>query len=110
MPDDRTSSGLAAEPSPGAGGTEATLRRSDEQVSIEWRGERLLMHIPSCTYVRLGATSARIWDLLERPRTVSQLCAALIAEHGVDRKRCVADVLELAHDLKRRGLLIIDPL
>ncbi len=108
MPDQRATSERSAETSPALAGGEVILRRSDEQVSIDWRGERLLMHIPSCTYCTLSATGARIWALLERSLSASQLCAELMADFGVDRERCVVEVLALARDLERRGLLTID--
>ena len=68
-------------------------------------GELVALHIENGTYYSFNETAARIWALLDHPKSVSELCAALAAEFEIDAQACAPEVLLLLRDLERDGLV-----
>ena len=53
----------------------------------------------------LETIARRIWQLLDRPRAVEDLCAVLMGQYDIDRGRCERDVLEFVIELNIEGLI-----
>jgi hypothetical protein len=51
--------------------------------------------------------AGQIWQLLDCPRTVADLCAELADRYDVSRETCESDVLEFVEELNREGLIEI---
>ena len=56
-------------------------------------------------YFGLNAVGTYIWEMLERPRSVPELCAAVCAEFDVDAATCDADVPAFLRRLIDNGIL-----
>jgi hypothetical protein len=56
-------------------------------------------------YFGVDAVGHRIWDLLERPQSVAELCRALQLEFDVPAETCQSDVLAFLRNLDRAELL-----
>jgi|HubBroStandDraft_1064217.scaffolds.fasta_scaffold63274_4 hypothetical protein len=84
----------------------STLTRSREVLyePIDAK-DGVMMSIADGKFYDANSVAGRIWQLLETPRTVADLCAALQAEFKVDASVCETEVLTFASDLVRRGLL-----
>ena len=67
--------------------------------------EAVMMSVVADRYYGLNAVAARIWELLERPMTIAQLCAQICEEFEVDAHTCEADVLKFAGDLVDNGIV-----
>ena len=52
---------------------------------------------------------ARIWELIEQPRSVDELCAELVREFEVADDVCRADVDALLNDLAAQGAVALTP-
>ncbi len=61
--------------------------------------ETLMMSVKAGRYYGLDAVASRIWELLETPKTVAQLCAQICQEFEIDAQTCEADVLKFTGDL-----------
>lgn len=69
-------------------------------------GDELVMLDPEAgRYFGLDPVGRRIWELLERPTTVSALCSALMTDFAVDAETCQGDVLRLLEQLAAAELL-----
>ena len=70
-------------------------------------GERELavMSIEQGAYYGLNEVATRIWQLVDRPRTVASVCAALQDEYEIDRASCERDVLACLATLQAEGLV-----
>ena len=68
-------------------------------------GDLVALHIENGTYYSFNETAARIWALLDCPKSVAELCAALAAEYEIDAQACAGDVLLLLRDLEKDGLV-----
>ena len=56
-------------------------------------------------YYGLNEVAASIWELLERPSTVAEICGNLTAEYHVDPDACREQVSEFVKELADAGLV-----
>ena len=81
-------------------GRDTTLNRNDELLHASVGAEEcVMMSIEAGRYYGLNAVGSRIWDLLESPRTVGQLCKQICEEFEVDEQTCEAAVVTFVDDL-----------
>ena len=69
--------------------------------------EVVLLSVARAKYYGLNGPAARIWELLETPRTVAAICEALIAEFDVEPAECERETRELIAEMKVEGLVLI---
>ena len=65
--------------------------------------EIVMMNVDMNSYYALNPVASRIWQLLETPRTIGQLCARIRDEFEVEPDHCEADVREFANQLLANG-------
>lgn len=65
------------------------------------------LHIDSGSFYGFNPTAARVWELIEEPRPLSDLCIALTAEFDVDAITCEADLRLLLADMAKDGLITL---
>jgi len=85
----------------------AILQASANLVSSEVDGEAIILNFSDGTYYGLNAVGARIWGLIQEPRSFSAIRAAILEEFNVDEARCTADLKSILQDLTTRGLVEI---
>ena len=56
-----------------------------------------------------NAPAARIWALIEQPRSLAAICAALVEEFEVAPATCRADTLAVLRQLEADGLVTLMP-
>jgi hypothetical protein len=83
---------------------ETTVRQHPDQIAAEADGEVLMMHVESGHYFGLNEVASFIWNQLDHPRTIAELCTATQAEFVVDEDRCVADALAFLQGMVEDGL------
>jgi hypothetical protein len=67
--------------------------------------EAVMMSVEAGRYYGLNAVGSRIWELLETPKTVAQLCAQISEEFEVDAQSCEADVVKFTEHLIDNGIV-----
>lgn len=75
------------------------LHRRTEPLTAEVDGETVMFHPGNGTYFALGSVGSRVWELLEEPRSVPDLCDQLRTEFEVDEETCRRDVVEFVDQL-----------
>jgi PqqD family protein of HPr-rel-A system len=78
---------------------------SKDNVSCSLGDEAAILHMRSGTYYGLDPVGARVWSLLEKPRTVEELRAALLEEYEVEPQKVESDLLALLEKLLTEGLI-----
>jgi Coenzyme PQQ synthesis protein D (PqqD) len=63
-----------------------------EQVSCDLAGEAAILNLQTGVYYGLDPVGARIWNLIQQPRTVSDVLQVFLKEYEVDSERCERDV------------------
>ncbi len=76
-----------------------TVIRAEDVLATDIDGEVVMMSIRHGTYSGLDLIGSEIWELMDRPRTVSEICDIMTERYDVERGRCEADVLAYLDDL-----------
>jgi len=76
-----------------------------DQVSCALGDEAAILNLKNTVYYGLNPVGARVWDLLQQPKTIAQLRDALVDEFNVDAERCEGDLLELLEKMRSEGLI-----
>jgi len=81
-------------------GLDTTLsRNSDILHAPVGTEEAVMMSVAAGKYFGVNAVGARMWELLETPKTISQLCTQICAEFEVDAPTCEASILKFTDEL-----------
>jgi len=75
------------------------------QVSTELDGEAAILHLESGIYFGLNEVGARVWQLVQQPRTVAEVRAAVLAEYEVTPEQWAGDLQTLLADLLAHKLI-----
>ncbi len=80
---------------------------SQQQVSCDFSGEAAILNLKNGVYYGLDPIGARIWNLIQEPRTLAELRHILIAEYDVDAARLESDIRDLLERLAENELVEI---
>ncbi len=78
---------------------------SPHQVSCPLGEESAILSLSSTIYYGLNPVATRIWNLLQKPRSVRELRDTLVKEYDVEVDRCERDLLELLETMSAEGLI-----
>ena len=87
---------------------EPVVRRCGELLQTEVDGEMIALDVEQGLCFGLNRTATRIWELIEEPKTPSQICIALVEEFEVAPEGCRAEVLALLASLREHRLVAFD--
>ena len=77
---------------------------SGDAVACEFGDGLALLHLKSNIYYSLNGVGAYIWELIQEPRSLVDIRAAVLTRYDVDAERCKADVEGLLKGLTEAGL------
>jgi PqqD family protein of HPr-rel-A system len=81
------------------------VARSGSPLTAEVEGQTVMFDPAKGKYFALAGVGGRIWELLEQPRSVADVCDSVSAEFKIDPSDCHADVLAFLDDLREAGLV-----
>jgi hypothetical protein len=81
------------------------VRALAEDLSSDLGGETVILDMSAGVYYGLDGVGTRIWQLIQAPRAVSDICGQLLDEYEVDAERCERAVLTLLGELAKAGLI-----
>jgi hypothetical protein len=81
------------------------LVASKDQVSCELGEEAAILGMKNSVYYGLNPVGARVWRLLQRPRSVAEICEAIVSEYDVTAERCEGDLIPLLQQMLQEGLV-----
>jgi len=84
---------------------ESRLVVSKDQVSCDLAGEAAILNLKNGVYYGLDPVGARIWNLIQEPRSFAELRSTLLSEYEVDSPRLDSDIRELIGKLSEQGLV-----
>jgi PqqD family protein of HPr-rel-A system len=85
--------------------TEHRLVRSEQTLAAVVDDDTVMFSPEQGVYFGLDPVGGRVWELLERPHTLDELCAILRDEYDVDAETCRTDVAALIAELREAGLV-----
>lgn len=80
--------------------------KNNQTISGRLQDELVMMDLERGKYFSLNPVASRIWDLLENPLTLDELCSLLMEEYEVDAEQCRTDVEEVLTEMVRLGLVL----
>ena len=81
------------------------IRVAKDQISCNLVGEAAILNIKSGVFYGLDSVGARVWELVQQPRSVSEVRETLLKEYDVEPQRCETDLLALLERLQAEGLI-----
>jgi len=85
----------------------ALVSAADDVLATTFEDEVVLLNLADGVYYGLDGVGARIWTLIQRPASLSQISEALRQEYQVERAQCEADLRALIAELEARGLVVV---
>ncbi|MEO1429122.1 MAG: PqqD family peptide modification chaperone [Cyanobacteria bacterium J06632_19] len=83
----------------------STVVTVSDQVSSDLGGEAVILNMKTGVYHGLNEVGAKIWDLMEQPKTVKEIHNLLVEEYEVEPEVCKNDLLSLLKNLQAVGLI-----
>jgi len=83
------------------------FRKAARQVSCQIDDEVAILNLDRSLYFGLEGVGVQIWEALEKPRSVGELCDGLLEAFDVSRAQCEEDVIQLVSSLREEGLIEI---
>lgn len=84
--------------------TNSVVVRDSEPIFTTIDNEVVMMSPRQQAYFGLGTVGSEIWNAIEKPRRVSDICVVLQQEFEVNPDVCRREVLAFINDLLERGL------
>jgi len=69
--------------------------------------EVVLLHMKSGEYYGLNSVGATIWDLIQEPKTVTQIRDVIVVKFNVEPHECDSDLEVFLREMHDKGLLEI---
>ena len=88
-------------------GMDSVVARNEDIFAGQIDDELVMVSIESGNYFVLNLTARRIWDLLESPLSISEICDKLMEEYEIDPQNCQAEVLQFAEKLLSKHIITL---
>lgn len=78
-----------------------------EQVSCPLGEESAVLNLKNTVYYGLNPVGARVWTMIQTPKSVAELRDALLEEYDVEAQRCERDLFDLLEKMRGEGLISV---
>lgn len=83
----------------------ATIVASQQQISCSLADESVILNLEDGVYYGLNSVASRVWDLVQEPRTLSEVRDRLLSEYEIEEASCTRDLVELVRQLHQWKLV-----
>ncbi len=84
---------------------DSKVARLPDLIFTEVDNDLVILSIANSKYYGAESVGRRIWQLIEQPITVTEICDALLNEFDTDRASCERDVLTFLDQLLTEKLI-----
>ena len=81
---------------------------SKEHTSCDFDGETVMLDARSGKYFGLNEVATMVWDLVQQPRTLSEIRQAVQAKFNVTAEQCDSDLQAWLQDMIAEGLVEVE--
>lgn len=67
--------------------------------------ETVILHFDKGVYFGLNDVGTIVWNQIQSPHTVQEICDAIMREYEVSKDRCEQDLVQLLEELCKQGLI-----
>jgi len=82
--------------------------RNNKTISGRLHDEMVMMDIDQGKYFSLNRSATAIWEFLEVPLTLEELCSKISEEYDVEKDQCKKDVETHLEEMVSLGLVLKD--
>jgi coenzyme PQQ synthesis protein D (PqqD) len=86
---------------------ETVVARRPGLLDAKVDNEIVALNIESGICYGLNPVGARVWNLIEEPTRIREICDTLLMEYTVEPDTCRREVLELIEELMSEGLIVV---
>jgi hypothetical protein len=83
---------------------ESRIVASKDQVSCDLAGEAAILNLKNSVYYGLDPVGARVWNLIQEPKTLADIRNTLLDLYDVDRRQLESDLQAVLSQLAEQGL------
>ena len=83
----------------------AVITATPNQLSSELGGEAIILNMASGVYYGLNEVGARVWELVQQPRSLAELHSMLLEEYDVQPEVCKRDLVKIISMLQDARLV-----
>jgi hypothetical protein len=83
------------------------IQRVTSVVDAAIEGEIVALDVQKGTCYGLNRVGSRIWELLDSPVRIADLCTQLASEFEVEPSVCERQTVDLLEELRAEGLLVV---
>ena len=87
--------------------SDSRIERSADQVWTVLGDELVMFNFEAGKYFGINAVGAAVWERIEQPARVADICADLEKKFAVSADRCITSVLTFLRSLEERGLIVV---
>ena len=80
---------------------------TQDQVSCDLAGEAAILNLKNSVYYGLDPVGARVWNLIQEPKTLAEIRDTLLGIYDVDSLKLESDLRALLTELAEQGLIDI---
>ncbi len=84
------------------------ISRNENVFSSEIDNEVVLMNADSGSYYGFDDIVSLIWNIIEEPKTIKEICDKLMEVYHIDYETCLKDVTELLENLIKEECITCD--
>jgi len=85
------------------------VRKQGDWLAAKVGDELVMMSAEKGNYIGLSEVGARIWELIETPQELGDLCGRLQEEYDVAPEVCRSEVQTFLDELVKHGAIALDP-
>lgn len=89
--------------------TTTIVKQAKDQLSCKLDNETAILNLNTSLYFGLDEIGALIWQAMESPQPVGDVCRIVVERCEVDEARCLADLLSFLNKLNELGLIETGP-
>ncbi|MFT5619313.1 MAG: hypothetical protein ACI85I_002556 [Arenicella sp.] len=86
---------------------EQKVQKNPEQLASELDGEVVLLSIENGRYYKIDDIGSEVWNRIEEPIKIKQICQDLLNDFDVAKEDCQKDVLAFLEKLKEDNLILV---
>ena len=84
---------------------ERIVQRDPDQEFSMIDDEVVMLSLKNGEYYALNSVASRIWEIIEKRKTVKEITGILMEEFEVDEATCLKDTLECLYDFREKELI-----
>lgn len=81
------------------------VSRTENCLATTIDGETVILHRDAEKYYGLNEVGTVVWDSLQRPRTIEEICDEVTATYDVSDDRCRNDVEDILVEMNEKNLV-----